>query len=94
MATETSDSFARALERFRGSLTKEQQEQFSGTDLDAVTKQIQNIQDELGAKKRLRNFNKISKFLEAMSQVEQLVQVFLNVHETVAFVWVCGSDPY
>lgn len=31
--------------------------------------------------------NRITKFLEAMTQLSKVVEVFLNVDSTVAFVW-------
>lgn len=31
---------------------------------------------------------RMSRFLEAMQQLEQVINVFLNVDTTVAFVWV------
>jgi hypothetical protein len=30
----------------------------------------------------------MSKFLEAMQQLEQVISVFLNVSKVVAFIWV------
>lgn len=37
--------------------------------------------------KKLRSLRRISHFIEAMGQIEQLVQIFLNVSNVVAFVW-------
>ncbi|KAI1279464.1 hypothetical protein F5Y07DRAFT_43858 [Xylaria sp. FL0933] len=80
-------AFERALERFRNKLTEEQYKQFKASSLDDVNAEIQAIQSRLGSLKKMRSLNRLSKFLEAMSQIEQLVQVFLNVSEVVAFVW-------
>ncbi|KAI0809904.1 hypothetical protein GGR55DRAFT_679137 [Xylaria sp. FL0064] len=80
-------AFERALERFRNKLTEEQHKQFKASSLDDVNAEIQAIQSRLGSMKKMRSLNRLSKFLEAMSQIEQLVQVFLNVSEVVAFVW-------
>jgi hypothetical protein len=81
-------TFDRALDRFRGSLTEEQKRDFSSTTLEDVKLEIQKIQHRFGQEKKLRNLRRISKFLEAMKQVEQVVTIFLNVHEVVAFIWV------
>lgn len=43
--------------------------------------------------KKLRSLRRISHFIEAMGQIEQLVQIFLNVSNVVAFVWVSRFDP-
>jgi transcriptional/translational regulatory protein YebC/TACO1 len=93
MAIVPENSFEKVLERFRDSLTEEQKRQFSATSFQDVESEIQNIQCRYGSEKKLRNLKKLSKFLEAMNQVEQVVKVFLNVHEVVAFVWVSGHGP-
>lgn len=78
----------RAIEKFRKSLTDEQKNLFVASSVDNVKNEIQSIQERHGSKKKLRSLNRLSKFLEAMTQIEQLVQIFLNVSEVVAFVWV------
>ncbi|KAK7917369.1 hypothetical protein PG985_010977 [Apiospora marii] len=77
----------RAIEKFRQSLTDEQKKFFVASSLDNVKDEIQSIQGRYGSQKKLRSLNRLSKFLEAMTQIEQLVQIFLNVSEVVAFVW-------
>ena len=85
------DAFGKALVRFRDGLTDEQRREFQTTTLDDVRLEMDKIRDRFGTGKKLRNMKRLSKFLEAMSQLEQVVTVFLNVHETVAFVWVRGA---
>lgn len=92
MAITPENSFKNVLERFRDSLTEEQKQHFSAISFQDVESEIQNIQCRYGSEKKLRNLKRMSKFLEAMKQVEQVVKVFLNVHEVVAFVWVSGHD--
>lgn len=88
MDDKTESTFKKALERFRDSLTEEQKRQFLSTNLQEVKSEIEIIQRRFGSEKRLRNLNKISKFLEAMKQVEQVVTVFLNVNQIVGIIWV------
>jgi hypothetical protein len=88
MASNSGDSFGKTLARFREKLSEKQIQEFSYTSLKDVEDAIKDIQERLGPEKKLRNFSRIRKFLEAMQQVEQLVQIFLNVHEIVAFIWV------
>jgi len=85
-------SFSRSLDKFREKLSDRQKQAFSCTKLKDVEDSIQDIQARLGPEKRLRNFARVRKFLEGMQQIEQLVTVFLNVHEVVAFVWVSTSN--
>ncbi|KAH7330241.1 hypothetical protein BKA65DRAFT_55430 [Rhexocercosporidium sp. MPI-PUGE-AT-0058] len=80
-------AFEKAVERFRGGLTKRQQEQFFGCKKQDVERIIQDIQSRHGAQKRLKSMRRVSKFIEAMSQLGQVIEVFLNVHNSVAFVW-------
>jgi hypothetical protein len=88
MAAQPSCSFSNSIEKFRERLSDEQKEDFSLSSMQDVVRSIQEVQDRLGPEKRLRSFARIRKFLEGMKQIEELVTVFLNVHEVVAFVWV------
>ncbi|KAK7974412.1 hypothetical protein PG989_016260 [Apiospora arundinis] len=78
----------RAVEKFRQNLTDEQRQLFTASSLEKVNAEIQSIQDRHGSRKQLRSLSRISKFLEAMNQIEQLATTFLNVSVAVAFVWV------
>ena len=93
MEDTASDSFSRLLERFRSRLSDDQKHSFSSTTRKEVKDAIQQIQDQIGPEKKLRNFARIRKFIEGMQQVEELVKIFLNVHEVVAFVWVSLPAP-
>ncbi|RSL59060.1 hypothetical protein CEP53_005924 [Fusarium sp. AF-6] len=87
MASASSTSFERSLDRFRDYLSKDQKQQFNAANFQDLDAAIQEIQAKLGRDKRLCNFRRMEKFLDAMKHVEQLVTIFLNVHEVVAFVW-------
>jgi hypothetical protein len=93
MASNSGDSFSNSLAKFREQLSEEQKRLFSLSNLEDVELAIQQIQEQIGPEKKLRNFTRIRKFLEAMKQVEELVKVFLNVHEVVAFIWVRLPEP-
>lgn len=86
MASNSSDSFSKSLAKFQAKLLEEQKQQFLFSSIEDVELAIQQVQEQIGPKKKLRNFTRIRKFLEAMKQVEELVKVFLNVHEVVAFI--------
>ncbi|KAK3995723.1 hypothetical protein QBC44DRAFT_356077 [Cladorrhinum sp. PSN332] len=83
----TSESFQRSLERFRSRLSDDQKKDFQMVSIDEVKVTIGKIQDKIGPEKELRNLARLRGFLEGMKQVEDLVTIFLNVSEVVAFVW-------
>ncbi|KAM0431361.1 hypothetical protein ACHAPT_005337 [Fusarium lateritium] len=87
MAANGNEGFTRALEGFKKTLTDDQKKDFSFNSLQDVQASIRSIQDRYGPEKKLRNMQRLSKFLAGMKQVEELVTIFLNVHEVVAFVW-------
>lgn len=81
-------AFSKALDRFRAGLTKEQRDRFARCDKREVEKTIAAIQDKYGSKNRQKYMKRLSKFIEGMSQLGQVVEVFLNVEVSVAFIWV------
>ncbi|KAF3182233.1 hypothetical protein TWF751_007276 [Orbilia oligospora] len=87
MASLVGEGFEKSLEKFRQRLSPEQRQQFSFSSLDDVRAEMRKLQDQLGPQKKLRSFNKMKRFLEGMKQVEQLVQIFLNTSDVVAYVW-------
>ena len=88
---ESNTTFAKALDRFRHKLTDEQKKAFQNTTLTDVKIEIQKVQERYGSTKKLRNMARLSKFLEAMEQLEQVVSIYLNVSSFVAFVWVSDA---
>jgi hypothetical protein len=86
--------FENALIKFRASLTEKQRSDFAPCTLKDVQTAIDEIQVRLGSQRRLRNMKRIAKFIEAMTQLGQVVEVFLNVENTVAFVWVSTKLLY
>ncbi|KAI1196743.1 hypothetical protein F5X97DRAFT_202231 [Nemania serpens] len=80
-------NFETALVKFRAGLTEKQREDFAPCTLNEVQIAINEIQDRLGSQRRQRGMKRITKFIEAMTQLGQVVEVFLNVQSAVAFVW-------
>jgi len=80
--------FQKALENFKKDLTAQQRREFGITKLQDVKDEVNKIQIRHGSAKKLRGMSRMSKFLEAMQQLEQVISVFLNVSEVVAFIWV------
>lgn len=83
--------FQKALENFKKDLTVQQRREFAISTLQDVKDEVNKIQIQHGSAKKLRGMSRMSKFLEAMQQLEQVVSVFLNVSEVVAFIWVSAT---
>ncbi|RYP71616.1 hypothetical protein DL769_004656 [Monosporascus sp. CRB-8-3] len=84
-------NFENALAKFRASLTEKQRRDFTLCTLNDVRIAIDEIQVRLGSQRRLRSMKRIAKFIEAMTQLGQVVEVFLNVENAVAFVWAAST---
>lgn len=80
--------FKKALGNFKRDLTAQQCREFGIATLQDVKDEVNKIQNQHGSAKKLRGMSRMSKFLEAMQQLEQVISVFLNVSAFVAFVWV------
>lgn len=85
------NSFDNALAKFRASLTEGQRRDFGPCTLKDVQIAIEEVQARLGSQRRLRNMNRITRFIEGMTQLGQVVEVFLNVDQAVALVWVSSE---
>ncbi|RSL61425.1 hypothetical protein CEP54_006268 [Fusarium duplospermum] len=79
--------FDKALAQFEKRLTKKHREIFAQCTIDDVKSQIRHIQDRHGSQRRLKHMGRLSKFIEGMVQLGQVVEVFLNIHNGVAFIW-------
>ena len=87
--TDGESRFRRVLQQFKdGHLKGSECDQFQFTNLGDLKSSMREIQDEQASKAKMRNMNRLRKFLEGMEQYEKLIEVFLNASEYVAFVWV------
>ena len=83
-----SDCFRRALNRFLDEISQEQRDEFENCTLKDVHDTIEKIQAAHGSERRLRNMNRVRRFLEGMEQIGKVVDVFLNSTMYLGFVWV------
>lgn len=91
MASPTPDSFQRALTKFKQSLSAKSPDlanQFSISSIHDVETACRDIQDEMGEKRCLRRMRRIQCFIEAMDQLGQSIEVFVNANDLVCFIWV------
>jgi len=83
-------AFQRALAKFKtDSLTEKEGDEFQWGTLDELKASIEKIQDEQVSNNKNRNLNRVNAFLEGMQQYEEIIKVFLNTCNYLAFVWVC-----
>lgn len=81
------------LEDFKtkAQLSPRELEEFKFADLAGLQHTIKTIQLEQEAKRRMRHMRRLEPFLQTMAQYGQVVDVFVNTSETLAFIWVSRS---
>ena len=88
MATQShSSTFERVLLNFKSNLSPEEQKDFQSTSLKELKLTILAIQKKQKSSKAMKNLTRIRGFLEAMEAYSKVIDVFVNVHEFVAFIW-------
>ncbi|KAF4454891.1 zinc finger protein [Fusarium austroafricanum] len=81
------DSFKRALDKFKASIDPSLHKGFSVCSLQDVYSEIKGIQTTQAKKDEMPGMQRLQAFVEAMTQLGSVIEVFLNVHEIVCFVW-------
>ncbi len=73
---------------------------FQNVSLLDLRKEMDRIQREQEVRRELVNMGRIQRFVEGMEQIGKVLDVFVNVHNVVAFVWgpmkfllLVGPDP-
>jgi hypothetical protein len=80
--------FEDGLQTFKIQLTQEQRDDFQATtfkDLEAAMAVVQERQRTNGT---MRSMKKLKGFLDAVQAYSAPLDIFSNVHEVVAFIWV------
>lgn len=88
MASTQSTSFERSLEQFRRELSDTEMKEIGGANQKSLEATIQKIQSKLGREHGLCKLTRVEALVRAMKNIEELVTIFLNVSEVVAFIWV------
>ncbi|KAI0022836.1 hypothetical protein F4780DRAFT_769516 [Xylariomycetidae sp. FL0641] len=83
--------FERALESFKKDLKKKDLENFSRTTMSDLMQSLEDVQKVHHSQRRGKNLARLKPFLEAMSNLGKVIEVFTNTSATVAFVWIAGS---
>src|SRR6266566_9521741 len=84
---ELPNGFQRALKAFESRLKPSERAQFTATTLDELKVTILAIQANQRSRKKMMHMGRILSFLEAMEQFGNVVEVFLNTTNFLAYVW-------
>ena len=87
----TSSAFNSPLLRLQRILTTAEHQDFQFASLGDLHRAIEDIQQQQVKNKKLQCFVKIKPFLESMAQYGKIIEVFVNVTNLLAFVWVCPT---
>jgi hypothetical protein len=89
MATAISD-FERAVEAFKKSADLKEAElaEFQLTDLNSLQRAINTIQNQQAKNKKLMYMKRLKPSLDTMEDYGQILKIFLNTSNYIAFVWV------
>ena len=81
-------AFGQALDKFRSSLTADEEQDFQFTTVADLKVEMAKLQNKQLTEKRMRNLKRLASFVEKMEQFGKVVNVYLNASVFVAFVWV------
>jgi len=81
-------AFQKVLDDFRCSLAQDDRDEFRYTTLEDLQSCILEIQEKHASERKVKNMTRLNSFLEAMEQYGNVIEVFLNTSEFLAFVWV------
>lgn len=88
MAANQSGAFQHALASFKAKVDPKLASEFEMTTLPDLKRALASIQRKHVSERQLRNMGRLSRFLDAMDQYGKVIEVFLNVTDVLAFVWV------
>ena len=92
MARPDVNSFQRALNKFKKSLSPDLINQFSVCTLQDVQQICRDIQQDQGSDGNLQYMRRLDGFIEAMENLGKVMEVFLNAHNFVCFIWVSSGS--
>jgi hypothetical protein len=82
--------FERSVDAFRKGADLDEAElaDFQITDLQGLLRSINEIQNDQAKNKKLMYMKRLEPFLKTMEEYGKVLEVFLNVSEFIAFIWV------
>jgi hypothetical protein len=88
MATSQPSAFQHVLATFKAKVDPKLASEFEITTLTDLKCALASIQHKNNSERRARNMGRLSRFLDAMEQYGKVIEIFLNVTDVLAFVWV------
>ncbi|ESA43732.1 hypothetical protein GE21DRAFT_3722 [Neurospora crassa] len=85
------DGFTRALAKFKQGLDPSLAQQFSISTLEDVRVLADKIQHEQGPQGKLRHLQRLEPFIEAMTQLGTVIEVFTNACDFICFIWLAKT---
>jgi hypothetical protein len=79
--------FKEALQAFCNRLTGDELAEFKKASYENFCDDLNKLQEDQKKSKQLKNLRRIEPFIEAMKHLGQTIEIFLNVHNGVAFIW-------
>ena len=91
----TLSEFQKAVDAFKINTALDETElaDFQHTDLHSLRQAINTIQNEQAKNKKLMYMKRLEPFLKSMEDYGRVLEVFLNVSDFIAFVWVTMTSP-
>jgi hypothetical protein len=82
--------FERSVDAFRKGADLDEAElaDFQITDLQGLLRSINEIQNDQAKNKKLMYMKRLEPFLKTMEEYGKVLEVFLNVSDFIAFIWV------
>lgn len=82
--------FTEALCAFKQNarLSSSEESEFRMTSLEELKDAVRKMEQDQESKRRMMNMKRLDPFLKSMEQYGKIIEVFGNVNEVVAFVWV------
>jgi hypothetical protein len=84
--------FRQVVDAFKTQLTSEELPYFQFNGVGDVLQTLESIQQKHAAQKRLTFMKRVDPFVKTIMAFGKIVEVFLNVSEILAFVWVRFMD--
>lgn len=82
--------FRRVVDAFKTQLTTSELPYFEFKGLNDVLQTLHTIQHDQSGRKSLTFMKRVDPFVKTMMEFGKVVEVFLNVSDILAFVWVCA----
>lgn len=80
--------FEDGLQQFKSKLTSEQQDDFNATTFKDFEAAMSVVQERQRVDGNMRSMIRLKSFLDAVQAYSSSIDIFSNVHEIVAFIWV------